>query len=826
MLYRQCRAGLLVVLAVAAASSASAQTSIPPEYRGSQSADARGVLDGNLIGTNFRNHGELSSFSDQPWGVYPRPLGGSHVDGIGFVAAGQVRGERVKWGLGARDTVLNPVIINYRDAGKRISPFGTLWGWLPLTGFHNPNRFSPVTGARATTPAVSTDRTSWSAFWPDRLDDATDPGWPGQWNGLGGRSRYVADQESYYVMDDFSDQEYLVDTVSGRPFSAAGVFYPDPNDSTKGGLGLRVAVRTLQWGGAWGEDFMILHYRITNAGAYQHDRLYFAELVDYGLGLESGDEKVAYDPQEEVIYGWDLNGMGYYPTGGTYKLYYTGFALVESPSNSHDGLDNDGDGITDESISFGPGVRIEGQDAIRSYVEANYDMGRFEAAYGPLGERPAFRRGIWWTGDEDLDWVASTDVDGNGQLSEGDVLSDDVGADGWSPYDPGAAYVGPDFGEADGVPTPGETNFDGADADEGDEVGLTGADLGSRAVYEQSNTMNNDSWLWAKISASQFSNSPPQTSSLQGVDPFVQLSAGPAGLLPGESTDFVVAWVFGDGLTDFLQNMYTAGTVRRANYRPASFVAPPALGAERDSAGVKLSWNGGAFCSASTPLEGSFEGFKLLRGTDATDYGSLEQIGQWDLRNGVAGTLPGLGGPFLLGADTGFDAIWAGATCSFTFKDTTALADQQYMYVVLAYNHGKLNQDSTAFIEFPAESPYQRPRAYADQIIGLGNVVVVDRFVPSATEAGQVPVETAFLPARPNPFSRQVTLQFQLARPSFTTLRVYDLVGRLVATLVDEQMASGSHTRVWQSGALPSGLYFCRLQTDGRTLTQKLVLVR
>ncbi|RME38081.1 MAG: hypothetical protein D6788_08130, partial [Planctomycetota bacterium] len=77
-----------------------------------------------------------------------------------------------------------------------------------------------------------------------------------------------------------------------------------------------------------------------------------------------------------------------------------------------------------------------------------------------------------WSGDEDADWQGYTDANGNGQWDEGEPLNDDVGADGLGVNDFG--YPGPDMGEGDGMPTPGEPNFDFTDKDESDQIGLTG----------------------------------------------------------------------------------------------------------------------------------------------------------------------------------------------------------------------------------------------------------------------------------------------------------------------------------------------------------------
>ena len=72
--------------------SVSAQQTIPDSldgvvYRGEFDNVAKGVIDGNLIQTNFRNHGELSRWNDRPWGVWPRGIGGRHIDGVGVVVS-------------------------------------------------------------------------------------------------------------------------------------------------------------------------------------------------------------------------------------------------------------------------------------------------------------------------------------------------------------------------------------------------------------------------------------------------------------------------------------------------------------------------------------------------------------------------------------------------------------------------------------------------------------------------------------------------------------------------------------------------------------------
>jgi hypothetical protein len=78
----------------------------------------------------------------------------------------------------------------------------------------------------------------------------------------------------------------------------------------------------------------------------------------------------------------------------------------------------------------------------------------------------------------------------------------------------------------------------------------------------------------------------------------------------------------------------------------------------------------------------------------------------------------------------------------------------------------------------------------------------------------------------PNPFNPLTEIAFRLERGAHATLRVYDARGRVVATLVDRDLAAGSHSVRFDGRGLASGLYLCRLEADGATVTRKMMLVR
>jgi 2',3'-cyclic-nucleotide 2'-phosphodiesterase (5'-nucleotidase family) len=79
----------------------------------------------------------------------------------------------------------------------------------------------------------------------------------------------------------------------------------------------------------------------------------------------------------------------------------------------------------------------------------------------------------------------------------------------------------------------------------------------------------------------------------------------------------------------------------------------------------------------------------------------------------------------------------------------------------------------------------------------------------------------------PNPFVGETAVQFEVAENTPVTVKVYDVIGREVATLHDGYASTGIHTAVFDAAALPSGLYFCRLLTaDGAVQTMKMIKTR
>jgi hypothetical protein len=104
-------------------------------------------------------------------------------------------------------------------------------------------------------------------------------------------------------------------------------------------------------------------------------------------------------------------------------------------------------------------------------------------------------------------------------------------------------------------------------------------------------------------------------------------------------------------------------------------------------------------------------------------------------------------------------------------------------------------------------------------------------FIKTTTGVSQqpealVPGQFSLAQNYPNPFNPVTVISYQLAVNSFVTVRVYDLLGREVATLVNEQKPAGVYTARWDATHFASGVYFYRLQAGAFSDTKKLLLLK
>jgi len=89
-----------------------------------------------------------------------------------------------------------------------------------------------------------------------------------------------------------------------------------------------------------------------------------------------------------------------------------------------------------------------------------------------------------------------------------------------------------------------------------------------------------------------------------------------------------------------------------------------------------------------------------------------------------------------------------------------------------------------------------------------------------------LPLEYSLEYPYPNPFNPITSISFSIPKQSQTLIKVYDIKGNFISTLLNEFMNVGYHQIEWNAEGYPSGVYFVKLITDKFTQTQKLMLIK
>ena len=721
----------------------------PDDPAGDIEAEREGYMNGNRVYLYYRNTTELSDWPKPNVSKWPNnPDGTKMLDGIGLLVGARVyiQDDLDETTIDTipitdlRDLVDNDYhILHYLQTSYReemdTDPTGQVeWGFYPVFGYFNET---------SEYPALSRLPDSWpTAGWPS----ANGTIWPGEWNGRFGRGVTYAGLETYFVVNDAHDLEYLGedDMVQYYPrFSSKkiGDNISIQSGNIWGGLGIRVETRGFQWNNPQARDAIFWEYNISNTSEYDLPEVCFGYWVDNAIGGDGADDEVGYfNDLLDMSYSWDENGIG---IAGLLPGIM-GFAYLESPGLAYDGIDNDDDGIIDEKRDNQANVLVGPTDGI-------YDLSKFLDFYklniSDLKEH--------WDADEDQDWRDGEDTNGDGIYQYNEYPGDDVGLDGVGPLE--LNYTGPDEGEGnhrpDYVESVGcEPNFAATDVTESDMIGLTSFQL--FPIFDQhpappgSPWFRNDDVMWDLVSIDSL------TEYYGTIANLVELFAsGPFPLYQGKTERISMAEIHSydplEGLNSsshiapaLFQLKSIVQIIYEKDYRFAQPPKTPTLSASAGDGYVMLSWDDDADKLTRDPFLGNvndFEGYKLFRSTDKyfsdseviTDgYGTpmfLKPIYQCDLINEYSGfTDYGLvnGTAYNLGDNTGLKHY---------FKDENVQNGRTYYYAIVAYDYGA--PDIGPGIS-PSENNTVIDIDEYDNIRGVGKNVAV--ITPQSDPAGYV----------------------------------------------------------------------------------------
>ncbi|NOZ62895.1 MAG: hypothetical protein GXO74_14640 [Calditrichaeota bacterium] len=657
----------------------------------------RGIHDGNNILTVFFNYGDIGNWFEDSnrlvSGIWPKGSGHSY-----FAEFCPFVGAEVFDAYGQRRHIFSD---GEGYTGRAdMAPGGEYqYGFEPIPGYFDPNQdYIAMYNAQGAEDNDGPDGIpahmgsedddgkpdSWPWIWPDKPDWVDPrsgiPFWDGQY---GAYAR--ATQESYYRMNDDANDEFQ--------------FYPDPNDSSKRGLGLEVEVRGYQWADPQAEDIIIFTFWITNTGKYLYEKTIFGMYGDADIGEQedNSDDLSEFNKDEDIVYQWD-NDL-WTPADGGFSPGFFGWKFLESPGDPRNGVDDDGDGL----------IGADGNP----WDESQDD-------------------GI----DNDHDW---------------DPKIDDIGSDGIGPEHPD--YPGPDRDgtEGNGVPDRGEPNFEYTDNDESDQIGLTSflsADWKASLIE-----LGEDEKLWSQTIPGSFSRAMNQ------VDIVMHYGSGYFSLPPAPEPDsrrkFAISMVMGADRDDLVRNAMTMQQIYDADYNFAAVPLKPNVTAVPGDRKVTLYWDKRAEGSRDPIYGYDFEGYVIYRATDpgflesyiGTDtYGNKsfnKPIAQFDLIDGLKGPHPVSrdGIQFNMGKDTGlqYTFVDSGQTWAGPVEN-----GQTYFYAVCSFDKGYYDdfysRGLSEFDSLQAKAPAVCGKRI--QFDASGEVTFVDvncvQIVPNAPAAGYV----------------------------------------------------------------------------------------
>jgi hypothetical protein len=98
--------------------------------------------------------------------------------------------------------------------------------------------------------------------------------------------------------------------------------------------------------------------------------------------------------------------------------------------------------------------------------------------------------------------------------------------------------------------------------------------------------------------------------------------------------------------------------------------------------------------------------------------------------------------------------------------------------------------------------------------------------VPTSAGEGRAPVSFALGQNYPNPFNPSTNISFSIHASGVVSLQVFDVLGRAIATLVNETRAPGEYSVPWDATDLPSGVYFYKLVAGNSVAVKKLMVAK
>jgi hypothetical protein len=294
----------------------------PSDERSSFEERRKSILDANTLRATYHNFGfngrTDDSNVDELYYEFPKNTNRRYIYFISIFTGAEVTNQQTGEDL---QVVVAP---NYRTNPQT----GDSWDQNPIEGYYNEDSEEL---ARSDQGPGSSRGNTWPDVWPDKLDDPNDPGWPDQWNGFFGKDIFNADQEFFYRS---GDDLYTRLSNDGR-------WLPDPEDPSRGGLGLVMDTRILAWTQNLISNVHFNIFEIRNDSRFDYDKVSFMLWTADWVGTPEQDVPF-FDQERSIAFYTDSQPTQSPPEFDDTPIGVAAIRFLETPGNDFDGIDNNG----------------------------------------------------------------------------------------------------------------------------------------------------------------------------------------------------------------------------------------------------------------------------------------------------------------------------------------------------------------------------------------------------------------------------------------------------------------------------------------------------
>jgi Secretion system C-terminal sorting domain len=159
------------------------------------------------------------------------------------------------------------------------------------------------------------------------------------------------------------------------------------------------------------------------------------------------------------------------------------------------------------------------------------------------------------------------------------------------------------------------------------------------------------------------------------------------------------------------------------------------------------------------------------------------------------------------------DDIWIGYEVAMSDTD-----------IVIGIDNGPLNPDGDWIY-----SPFQNGVWYHLSLFGWHSNWVIRGFLSNTVSVEDIklnPTSFSLEQNYPNPFNPSTTIRYQIHQTSFVSLKIFDVLGKEEAILVNEEKSPGNYEFIFNANNLSSGVYFFQLKVGNFISTRKMVLLK